>query len=190
MPETKKPVELVFDPDIPECLINGLDRYADTLQEAQLDDDVLRQTERAMGDLSWLPSKFKLREETTVLTVFTSIVIVPVQGLCEVIGVNTDYGQDPKVANLNPEHAWNVDEEPVIIFEHKNPAVLCFHSPALVLALILHSRKDGLALEYQPLGPNDATTTEVHDEEDEDLESGSQDPAPHNPADQQDDPIL
>lgn len=58
---------------------------------------------------------------------------------------------------------------------------------SLVLALILHSRQDGSALEYQPLRLNVATPSDVPNEEDEILGLGSTEPGPHTPSDQQED---
>ncbi|KAG8895687.1 hypothetical protein FRC01_012247 [Tulasnella sp. 417] len=58
---------------------------------------------------------------------------------------------------------------------------------ALTLALILHSRQDGSALEYQPVGLNVVTSSEVHREEDEDEDLNSSSLGPHNLANRKED---
>ncbi|KAG8905055.1 hypothetical protein FRC01_008494 [Tulasnella sp. 417] len=267
-PEASKPVELVFDSSIPACLINGLDRFADSLEEDRLDGVTLHETQMYVKALRFLPRTFTIQSKTSVLSAFGSIVVVPVRGLCRSLGVHAEYQDAPRVVNVNLDHSWTVKKKPVIIFEHKNPTAFDGHyeeilsmarqratlnlrkasnngksilaklilaslvekfeycvlhctmsfivlrlvqnpqngryqarisdvipltsstTPIipLVLALILHSTRDGSALEYQSSGSDVATNTEVHYEEDEDLGSSSPGPEPHNPTDQQGDP--
>ncbi|KAG9044896.1 hypothetical protein FS837_007344 [Tulasnella sp. UAMH 9824] len=257
-------VELVLDPDIPASLINGLDQFADGLEEDQLDDDILEKAENSVRSAGDRAAIIRIKSEISVLSGFTRIVAEPVQDLCRLLRVNTDYRDGPRLLNMNPEHAWAIEDKLVMIFEHKPPRVLNHHSPqiismarkqqplnllvastdgesiiaklilaslyngykycvvhsltsfivihlvknpetgrhqarisktipltstatpviAVILALILHSRQDGLALEYQSLGLNVATSSEAHSEEDEDLDSGSIGYGPHNPTDQ------
>ncbi|KAG8915604.1 hypothetical protein FRC00_002304 [Tulasnella sp. 408] len=231
-------VELVLDPDIPASLIHGLDRFTESLEEDQLDDNLLGKAEEVMQAAGVLAAMQQIGAEDSVLTVFSISVVAPVRALCNVLGMIATYEGGPKVANLNPDHAWKVNGKAAIVFEHKVPAVFNHHSSqilsmarrrhklnlkvastdtesilaknvqsgrtqarisevipltspttpiiSLVLALILHSRRDGSALEYQPLRLNDvATPSDVPNEDDEHLGLGPTGPGLYSPADQQ-----
>ncbi|KAG8911567.1 hypothetical protein FRC00_006234 [Tulasnella sp. 408] len=266
-PDGYNHVELVLDSDIPACLINGLDRFADGLEEDQLDDELLEKAENSVRSAGDRAATIRIKPEVSVLPGFTRIVAEPVQDLCQLLRVNADYREGPRLLNMNPDHAWAIDDELIMIFEHKTPRVLNHHSSqiismarkqqslnllvgstggesiiaklilaslyngykycvihsltsfivihlgenpetgrhqarisktipltstatpviAVILALILHSRRDGSALEYQSLGLNVSTSSEAHNEEDEDLDSGTMGSGPHNPTDQKED---
>lgn len=127
--DTNGPIELILDSDTPTCLINGLDAFINGLDEDHLDADLLRKADskvdyalKAVGDVT-------IRRETSVFLGFTLIVANPVQHLCRTLGVDTYYSEGP---NLNSDYAWFVQDEPVMIFAEKTPAVFNLHSPQIV----------------------------------------------------------
>ncbi|KAG9027899.1 hypothetical protein FS837_004148 [Tulasnella sp. UAMH 9824] len=258
-------VELVFDPSIPASLIHGLDRFTESLEEDQLDTNLLGKAEEVMRAAGLLAAMQQIGAENTVLTMFCISVAAPVRALCNVLGMTAAYEGGPKVANLKPDHSWKVNGKSVTVFEHQTPAVFNHHSShilsmarrrdilnvkvasadtesilaklilvslyeklnycvlhsaasfpvirlvqdaqsgrtqarisevipltsattpiiPLVLALVLHSKGDGSALDYHPLRLNVATPSDVPSEEDENLGLGSTEPVPHSPAHQQ-----
>ncbi|KAG8896596.1 hypothetical protein FRC01_011714, partial [Tulasnella sp. 417] len=223
--EAVEAVELVLDPDLPEGLINGLHRFADELEEDQLDDDMLNETEQWMTAALRSIPRNKIKGEASVLPSYNTIVVEPVRQLCRALGVDPEYQEGPSVLNLSPGHAWAIGDKAdcdirtqnsqdltkgaengesiiakLILFSitkglnycvvHSLASFMVIHlvqnpQSALTLALILHSRQDGSALEYQPVGLNIVTSSEVHREEDEDLNSSSR--GPHNPANRKED---
>lgn len=84
-------VELVLDSDIPACLINGLDRFADGLEEDQLDDRILEEAELSVRFAERGVARTRIETEVSVLPGFIITVAHPVQELARLLRVNTDY---------------------------------------------------------------------------------------------------
>ncbi|KAG8909433.1 hypothetical protein FRC00_010112 [Tulasnella sp. 408] len=130
--ETFGPVELVHDPNLPDGLINGLDQFADTLQDSQLDDAHLTRAKRRLEIATEEAGTTKIAAEGSVLPYFDKTVAAPVHLLCLALGLNVDYRDGPKIYNIIPDHAWNVEEEAIAIFEHKTPCVAEHHFPKII----------------------------------------------------------
>ncbi|KAG8952935.1 hypothetical protein FRC04_003386 [Tulasnella sp. 424] len=129
--DTNGPIELVLDSDTPTCLTNGLDAFVNGLDEDHLVADLLSKADlkvdyalEAVGDVT-------IRRETSVFLGFTLIVADPVRHFCRILGVDTYYSEGPRVQNLSPDYAWFVQDEPVMIFAEKTPAVFNLHSPQI-----------------------------------------------------------
>ncbi|KAG9021576.1 hypothetical protein FS837_007166 [Tulasnella sp. UAMH 9824] len=224
--ETYGLIELVHDPEIPVALINGLDQFTGTLQDSQLDNAHLARAKQRLEVATDDAGTTTIESEVSVLPYFDKTVATPVRFLCLALGLNVNYGDGPRVYNIIPDHAWNVEGEAIAIFEHKTPCVAEHHFPkiidlakdrtkldlskyssnatsilskliltsiykkldycavhsgvsfifihivrdsgtqSVVLALILHSRKDNQALKYQALTVEVATTGNVSSEQD------------------------
>ncbi|KIO19133.1 hypothetical protein M407DRAFT_31221 [Tulasnella calospora MUT 4182] len=136
MPEFKiwGSIQLVHEPSIPVCLINGLDRYADALQESQLDQAHLEWAKRDVEYAINRVSIDKIRAEDSVLPFFQHVVANPVEYLCRALGLEVEYAGGPRIENLNPDHAWLVADQVIAIFEHKTPCVAGRHFPKIVTA--------------------------------------------------------
>ncbi|KAG8950341.1 hypothetical protein FRC04_007783 [Tulasnella sp. 424] len=263
-------VRLVYDPTIPACLINSLERYANELQDSQLDDAQLRNAETILNGAQATISWKWIETEADAGQVFWGNVASPIEVVCRSLGFWATYRNAPMEQNIMPEHAWAWATataanptpvfQPIAIFEHKSPTVADRHFPeivalardnkilqlstkassseiilaklilaslakglkfcailsfkdfifihlvqdetgqwearisdivpitaqttpivAIVLALVLHSRNDGHALEYHSLEEEAADSDNVSSEPAEGSNSGSPGAGPHAP---------
>lgn len=131
-------VQLVYDPTIPACLINGLERYVDELQDNQLDDAVLRDAENVLNGAQAAVSRKWIETEADAGQVFWGNVASPIEVVCQSLGFQVSYRKAPTEQNIIPDHAWAAgpdptgEWQPLTIFEHKSPAVADRHFPQIV----------------------------------------------------------
>ncbi|KAG8899345.1 hypothetical protein FRC01_010575 [Tulasnella sp. 417] len=125
-----RPLQLVHDPDIPNCLIDGLDRFADGLQESELDSANLAEArielQRRPAARTWIDT------ENSVLPGFVSIIVDPVYFLCKALDFEVRYKDASQYLNIIPGRAWAIDEQEIAIFEHKSPSVAGHHFKEIV----------------------------------------------------------
>ncbi|KAG8917550.1 hypothetical protein FRC01_002378 [Tulasnella sp. 417] len=130
--DTHGPIEVLHDPEIPVCLINGLDRFADGLQESQLDDVQLNRARlRLELVIDDVPTP-KIGSERSILQHFYHIVAAPVENLCRALGLKANYADCSKGYNLAAHYAWFMGEEAIAIFEHEIPLIADLYFPQIV----------------------------------------------------------
>lgn len=84
-------VRLVHDPTIPTCLMNGLDLYAEGLEENQLEDAALERAQQMLSAVRGSISEERLQMEVDVHSLFFIAVGIPVHSLCQSIGLDATY---------------------------------------------------------------------------------------------------
>ncbi|KAG8893728.1 hypothetical protein FRC00_010107 [Tulasnella sp. 408] len=200
--ETFGPVELVHDPNLPDGLINGLDQFADTLQESQLDNAHLTMAKQCLGvatiyniipDHAWnvegeaiaifehkspcvaehhFPDIIDLAKKRTKLdlsksssnatSILSKLIVTSIYKKLDYCAVHSGVSfifihivQDSETqcyqARISDEIPLTSSTTPII---------------AVVLALILHSRKDNQALEYRSSEVRSDTIGKASSEED------------------------
>ncbi|KAG8928061.1 hypothetical protein FRC01_006513 [Tulasnella sp. 417] len=130
--DTHGPIELLHDPDIPVCLINGLDLFADGLRESQLDDVELTWARQLLKLVIDDDRTTKIGSEVSTFLHFNRIVATPVQYLCQALGLEANYADCSKGYNIGAHYAWFMGEEAIAIFEHKIPLVADLYFPQIV----------------------------------------------------------
>ncbi|KAG8911342.1 hypothetical protein FRC01_005764 [Tulasnella sp. 417] len=125
-----KPVQLAHGPDIPSCLIDGLDRFADGLQESELDSANLAEA-RIELERRWAAIAV-IDTEVSALLGFASTIVNPIYFLCQALGFNVRYTGASNFLNIIPDHAWTIDKQEIAIFAHKSPSVADHHFEEIV----------------------------------------------------------
>ncbi|KAG8971892.1 hypothetical protein FRC05_010561 [Tulasnella sp. 425] len=125
-------VQLVHDPTIPACLMNGLDLYAEGLEENQLEDAALERAQQILSAFRGSISQESLQMEVEDYSFFFLAVGMPVHSLCQSIGLDATYRNGSTARNITPDHAWKIGTEPIAVFEHKSPTVADIYFPDIV----------------------------------------------------------
>ncbi|KAG8911341.1 hypothetical protein FRC01_005763, partial [Tulasnella sp. 417] len=126
-----KSLRLVHDPEIPSCLIAGLERFAEGLSESDLKDPQLAEARAFISTARVSVARAELGTEVSVLQCFDKLV-EPIRSLCLAVGLEVVYTGAPQFPNIIPDHSWTINKQPIAIFEHKSPAVAAHHFPDIV----------------------------------------------------------
>ncbi|KAG9021523.1 hypothetical protein FS837_007189 [Tulasnella sp. UAMH 9824] len=173
-------VDLVFDPMIPASLIHGLDRFIDDLDEDRLDAEQLGMADTVVTSAQWSVSRQQIDHHAPQ--------ILELARRQQELDLKV-YSTDAKSVLAKRKVSIIVSYTPRHPFSYTSRAKRPNTTPiiALVLAVILHSKRDCSALEYQPLTLDLAAPSDVIHEGDDNLVLGSTGPGSHSPANQQGD---